>query len=104
MSENLQDKTEAPTPKRQREARDEGKVPRTQELSAATVLLGAGLMVGPGGAAVSEALAELARVSFISGASSLSDPRVAVAGAMINNSHKWSMWENGANNRNHQRR
>lgn len=24
------------------------------------------------------------------------DPRTAVAGAMINNSHKWAMWENGA--------
>ena len=78
MAENYQDKTEAPTPKRRREARDEGKIPRTQELSAATVLLGGGLMVGPGGAAISEALSKLARVSFISGASALSDPRAAV--------------------------
>ena len=39
MSESGQEKTEAPTPKKHKEARDEGKIPRTQELSAAIVLL-----------------------------------------------------------------
>ena len=79
MSENGQDKTEAPTPRRKQEARDEGKIPRTQELSAAVVLLGAGLMVGPGGAFVADALAELTRASFAVGAQALTEPRTAVA-------------------------
>lgn len=78
MAENHQDKTESPTPKRQRDARDEGKIPRTQELSSAAVLLGAGLMAGPGGTAIADALGELTRASFISGGSAMSDPRVAI--------------------------
>lgn len=72
------DKTEEPTAKRQRESREEGKIPRTQELSAAVVLIGAGLMVGPGGASIGLAMEEVTRSSFIAGHAALSDPRSSV--------------------------
>lgn len=75
---NKQDKTEQPTAKRQREAREEGKIPRTQELSAAAVLIGAGFMVGPGGASIGLALEEMTRTSFVTGHTALTDPRSSV--------------------------
>ncbi|MFP4224322.1 MAG: flagellar biosynthesis protein FlhB, partial [Phycisphaeraceae bacterium] len=40
MAENDFDKTEAPTPRRRQEARQEGNIPRSQDLSAAVTLLG----------------------------------------------------------------
>ena len=45
------DKTEQPTPKRLREAREKGQVPRSRELSAAAVVAAAGLAMywGVGG-------------------------------------------------------
>ncbi len=78
MAENQQDKTEEPTAKRQREARDDGKIPRTQELSAAAALIAAGLMVGPGGGQIARALESVTRTSFLVGHGSLYDPRAAV--------------------------
>lgn len=78
MADNKQDKTEQPTAKRQRDAREEGKIPRTQELSAAAVLIGAGFMVGPGGSAIGLALEEMTRASFIAGQGALTDPRSSV--------------------------
>ena len=42
MAENQQERTEQPTPKRLEEARRQGQVPRSSELSAAAVLLIAG--------------------------------------------------------------
>ena len=83
MSQTGQDKTEAPTPKRRQEARDEGKIPRTQELSAAAVLLGAGLMFGPGGGMLGETLVELTRASLAVGPHTLTEPRIAV---------EWMRW------------
>lgn len=78
MSENQQDKTEQPTPKRQREAREEGKIPRTQELSAAAALIAAGLMVGPGGREIADALGSVTQASFVIGHGTLYDPTAAV--------------------------
>ena len=43
MAESDQEKTEAPTPKRREEARDEGRVPRSQELMTASMLVTAAL-------------------------------------------------------------
>lgn len=83
MAENQQDKTEQPTAKRQREAREEGKIPRTQELSAAAVLLAAGLMVGPGGTQIATSLETMTRASFTIGAGTLYDPYAAV---------EWMRW------------
>jgi flagellar biosynthetic protein FlhB len=78
MSENQHDKTEEPTAKKRREAQDDGKVPKSQELSAAAVLLGAGLMVGPGGSQIASAMRRLSQASFRGGPSSMSDPVLAV--------------------------
>ena len=78
MAENHEDKTEEPTAKKRREAQDEGKIPKTQELSAAAVLIGAGLMIGPGGAVMVDALRRLSWASFRVGPSSMHDPVMAV--------------------------
>lgn len=62
MFDDLDDKTEAPTPQRRREARERGQVARTQDLAAAALLLGAMLLLkgfGPGlFAALRTAMAE----------------------------------------------
>ena len=43
MSDSEQEKTEAPTAKKRQDARDEGQVPRSQELTTAVLLLGSAL-------------------------------------------------------------
>lgn len=51
MAATEQEKTEAPTPKRREEAREEGRVPRSQELMTASMLVTAALVLkqlGPG--------------------------------------------------------
>ncbi len=78
MADSFQEKSEQPTARRQKEARDEGRIPRTQELSAAIVLLSGGLAFGPAGGAIVDALREATRVSFTIGPSALSDPMAAV--------------------------
>lgn len=78
MADNHHDKTEQPTAKKRRDAQEEGKVPRTQELSAAAVLIGAGLMIGPGGALMVDALRRLSQASFRAGPSAMNDPVLAV--------------------------
>ncbi|NNM34524.1 MAG: hypothetical protein HKO53_15705, partial [Gemmatimonadetes bacterium] len=78
MSESYQDKSEQPTAKREREAKEEGQVPQSKELSAAVGLLAAGLMVGPGGAALGMALERLTRASFMVGPNAMSDPQATV--------------------------
>lgn len=44
--QTLQERTEQPTPRRLQEARKEGRIPRSQELSSATVLLAGALSLG----------------------------------------------------------
>ena len=51
MSEEMGDKTEAPTPKRRQEAREQGNIARSPDLTAAVVILGLMMMLnwyGPG--------------------------------------------------------
>src|SRR6476469_4286441 len=51
MAEDMGDKTEAPTPKRRREAREQGNIARSPDLTAAVVILGLMMMLnwyGPG--------------------------------------------------------
>src|SRR6185369_535892 len=51
MAEDMGDKTEAPTPKRRTEAREQGNIARSPDLTAAVVILGLMLMLkwyGPG--------------------------------------------------------
>jgi flagellar biosynthetic protein FlhB len=46
--ETFQDKSEAPTPKRRKEAREKGQVPRSQEMTAAFFLLAGALVISQG--------------------------------------------------------
>ncbi len=78
MAETMDDRTEEPTAKRKKEARDDGKIPKTPELSSAIVLLSAGLMVGPGGTQIGALLAEVLRTSFMAGGVSGMNAAVSV--------------------------
>jgi flagellar biosynthetic protein FlhB len=46
MADEFGEKTEAPTPRRRQEAREEGNIPRSTDLTAALMLLGAVLLLG----------------------------------------------------------
>lgn len=50
--ETYQDRTEAPTPKRRKEARDKGQIPKSQELTTAVLLLAGALVISKGAAAL----------------------------------------------------
>jgi len=55
MSQNSHDKTEAPTPKRRREAHDKGQVAKSQEVTTAALLLAsAGILIGFSGSVAEE--------------------------------------------------
>jgi flagellar biosynthesis protein FlhB len=45
MAEEAGEKTEAPTPRRLQEAREQGNIPRSQDLTAAVLLLGVMLLL-----------------------------------------------------------
>jgi len=78
MSESFQEKSERPTAKREKEARDDGKVPQSKELSAAVGLLAAGLMIGPGSEVLAAALGRLTRASIVAGPLAMADPAATV--------------------------
>ncbi len=52
----FQDRTEAPTPKRRRDARGKGQVPKSQEVTTAFLLLAAAMVFSNGGAAMARAM------------------------------------------------
>src|SRR6478752_353287 len=56
MPEDLGDKTEAPTPRRRQEAREQGNVARSQDLTSATLLLGMLILLNWYGQGVVQAL------------------------------------------------
>jgi flagellar biosynthesis protein FlhB len=60
MAEDFGDKTEAPTPKRRQEAREEGNIARSPDLTAAAVLLGALVLLQWQGQELGTALREVA--------------------------------------------
>ncbi|MHB1871575.1 MAG: flagellar biosynthesis protein FlhB [Steroidobacteraceae bacterium] len=81
MADTDQERTEQPTGKRLEKARQEGRVPRSPDLSAAAVLLiaGTGLrMFGPG---IGAALAGLMRSGLDLSAAQMFDPQLALATA-----------------------
>jgi len=53
------DRTEAPTPKRRKEARQKGQIPRSQELTTAFLLLASAMVLAQGAGGVAEAMARL---------------------------------------------
>src|SRR5688572_28783821 len=62
MSEaDRHDRTEAPTQKRLEDARKEGRIPRSRELSAAAVMLAAGIVLMVSGDSIGAHLGELMR-------------------------------------------
>ena len=51
MADDFGDKTEAPTPKRRQEARDQGKIPRSRDIATSALLVGSMVLLknyGPG--------------------------------------------------------
>lgn len=77
MSESYQDKTEAPTPKRRREAREKGQVARSQEVTTAILLLAAAGMVQVAVGPLANDLAALFSESARAGSLTLTSPVVA---------------------------
>lgn len=59
MAEQNGDKTEAPTPRKRQEARDQGNVARSTDLTAATLLLGITILLSFSGLRIMEALRQL---------------------------------------------
>lgn len=73
-----QERTEAPSPRRREDARKEGRIPRSAELSAAITVLGSGfLLAGVGSAAISHGTSEFLRRS----AGALAGGELTTAGA-----------------------
>lgn len=60
----MADKTEKPTPKRQREAREKGQVAKSQDLAGAGILLAGLVTLGVAGPAMASAMGELTRSSL----------------------------------------
>lgn len=59
MADTEQEKTEAPTPKKREEARNEGRVPRSQELMTASMLVAAALVLKQMGPALGHSILEI---------------------------------------------
>jgi len=76
--ESFQERTEAPTPKRRREAREKGQIPRSQEVGTALLLLAAAGVIHLGGAGLARALSRI----FTESTLSASAPPVGVEGAV----------------------
>ena len=53
------DRTEAPTPKRRRDARNKGQIPRSQEMTTAFLLLASAMVISSGAGSVAEAISRL---------------------------------------------
>ena len=84
MSENSsQDRTEAPTPKRLREARKQGQVPRSRELTTALVMLAACALLLMGGRAMVESAALSLRDALRFDAETLAQPAALPARLML---------------------
>src|SRR4051812_47324484 len=71
MPEDLGDKTEAPTPKRRQEAREQGNIPRSPDLTAAVLLISVMLLLNSFGPGLVGALKAL--VADLLGAKSMAD-------------------------------
>lgn len=82
MPDDFGDKTEAPTPKRRQEAREQGQIARSQDLTAAALLLAAMLLMNFFGAGIMQALRDV--MELMLGQTALSDFRApSLAEAMI---------------------
>ena len=73
-----QEKTEAPTPRRREDARKEGRIPRSQELTTSFVLLGAALLLNAAGPVLGNQLLALFRDGIVAVGSAPLTPHSAV--------------------------
>lgn len=64
MAEDDGEKTEAPTPKRRQEARDDGRVAKSQDLTASLLLVGITILLGQTGQGIFDALRRLLAASL----------------------------------------
>ena len=78
MAENEQEKTEAPTQRRRDEARDEGRIPKSQELATALLLCTAALALTVAGPALGRAMLDVFGVGLSMGAAPNMDATSAV--------------------------
>jgi flagellar biosynthetic protein FlhB len=78
MAEDKGDKTEAPTPRRRQEAREQGNIPKSQDLTVALILIGVMLLLRSTGPKLVEALKTL--VHDMLGPDSMSNFSAASAG------------------------
>ena len=83
MADEFGDKTEAPTPKRRQEAREQGNIARSPDLTAALVLLGALLLVQWQGPSLVAALRGIAEQVFSLDVLGDHDP-ASVSGLLVN--------------------
>lgn len=82
MADSDGDKTEAPTPRRRAEARDQGNLARSQDLTVALLLIGVMMMLHSGGPKLVSALKSLVQETL--GSTSMTDtsPGAALAGML----------------------
>lgn len=78
MSDQMGEKTEDATPRKRQEARDEGRIPRSQELTVAAALLGMALVIN----AVAPRVASRLMAMMGSGLASAGDPSFNADGAI----------------------
>src|SRR4051812_47815494 len=81
MAEDYGDKTEAPTPKRRQEAREQGNIARSPDLTAAVLLISVMLLLNSFGSGLVTALKSL--VAELLGARSMSDSNPTNAAIML---------------------
>ena len=81
MAEDFADKTEAPTPRRRQEAREQGQVARSPDLTAAVLVIGIMVMLDWYGPNLVAALKDL--VAEMLGGRALSDHRPSSLGAVF---------------------
>lgn len=82
MADDFGDKTEAPTPRRRQEARENGQIARSQDLTAAALLLAAMLLLNFFGSGIMQALRDV--MELMLGHDAMSDFRTpSLAEAMI---------------------
>src|ERR1700729_754433 len=81
MAEDMGDKTEAPTPRRRQEAREQGNVARSPDLTAALLLIGALMLLKYFGGALVGALRTL--LSQLLSLPNTADLRPAAVGVLL---------------------
>jgi flagellar biosynthesis protein FlhB len=79
MSDSAGEKTEEPTSKKRADARDEGQVPRSQELNTAVLMLGSALVLGWVGPGLAQSVFGIFGFTLVAAGAQAMDARAAVA-------------------------